>query len=250
SLLISSTIINYLIILGIGTHTQTTLQPKLVRTLDVMDVTTVVANGLSLTWGNMYQCQMTKQTMGTPCLNWPKQAGTKMYRLQTPAAPLFRPVHYDNVGLDDFAMGTNAILAVISYTGYDMEDAMIINKYAYEHSEKGHNLDSNLTDPFVLPKFGFGFRMITVAVNMLAVLTFIQPNRDRRKYLFPCILWNFYMLAAIAENILEIAWFVIKMGIPFTVFAITNIVAMPQNKLNNSNKATNAATTRTTPTNL
>ncbi|KAL5280678.1 POLR1B family protein [Megaselia abdita] len=81
---------------------------------------------------NMYQCQMGKQTMGTPCLNWPVQAGNKMYRLQTPGTPLFRPVHYDNIGLDDFAMGTNAIVAVISYTGYDMEDAMIINKSAYE----------------------------------------------------------------------------------------------------------------------
>lgn len=81
---------------------------------------------------NMYQCQMGKQTMGTPCLNWPVQAGNKMYRLQTPGTPLFRPVHHDNIGLDDFAMGTNAIVAVISYTGYDMEDAMIINKSAYE----------------------------------------------------------------------------------------------------------------------
>ncbi|KAH8361017.1 hypothetical protein KR093_011761 [Drosophila rubida] len=81
---------------------------------------------------NMYQCQMGKQTMGTPCLNWPKQAANKLYRLQTPATPLFRPVHYDNIQLDDFAMGTNAIVAVISYTGYDMEDAMIINKAAYE----------------------------------------------------------------------------------------------------------------------
>ncbi|KAI8125983.1 DNA-directed RNA polymerase I subunit RPA2 [Lucilia cuprina] len=81
---------------------------------------------------NMYQCQMGKQTMGTPCLNWPKQAANKLYRLQTPAAPLFRPVHHDNIGLDDFAMGTNAIVAVISYTGYDMEDAMIINKSAHE----------------------------------------------------------------------------------------------------------------------
>lgn len=80
----------------------------------------------------MYQCQMGKQTMGTPCHNWLQQSETKLYRLQTPATPLFRPVHHDNIELDDFAMGTNAIVAVISYTGYDMEDAMIINKSAYE----------------------------------------------------------------------------------------------------------------------
>ncbi|KAI4456625.1 dna-directed rna polymerase i subunit 2 [Holotrichia oblita] len=81
---------------------------------------------------NMYQCQMGKQTMGSACHNWDIQAETKLYRLQTPASPFFRPVHYDNIGLDDFAMGTNAIVAVISYTGYDMEDAMIINKCSEE----------------------------------------------------------------------------------------------------------------------
>ncbi|XP_077268648.1 RNA polymerase I subunit Rpl135 isoform X1 [Temnothorax americanus] len=81
---------------------------------------------------NMYQCQMSKQTMATPCHNWQQQSQTKLYRLQTPAAPLFRPVHYDNINMDNFPMGTNAIIAVISYTGYDMEDAMVINKSAFE----------------------------------------------------------------------------------------------------------------------
>lgn len=81
---------------------------------------------------NMYQCQMGKQTMGTPCHNWQLQCIAKFYRLQTPATPLFRPVHHDNIDLDNYAMGTNAIVAVISYTGYDMEDAMIINKSAFE----------------------------------------------------------------------------------------------------------------------
>ncbi|CAH0401706.1 unnamed protein product [Chilo suppressalis] len=81
---------------------------------------------------NMYQCQMGKQTMGTPIHTWATNAETKLYRLQTPATPLFRPTHYDNIGLDDYPCGTNAIVAVISYTGYDMEDAMIINKSAYE----------------------------------------------------------------------------------------------------------------------
>ena len=55
-----------------------------------------------------------------------------MYRLQTPTSPLFRPYHYDAVDMDHYAMGTNAIVAVISYTGYDMEDAMIINRASIE----------------------------------------------------------------------------------------------------------------------
>jgi len=81
---------------------------------------------------NMYQCQMGKQTMASPTHTWHLNSETKMYRLQTPTSPFFRPVHYDRISMDDYPMGTNAIVAVISYTGYDMEDAMIINKAAYE----------------------------------------------------------------------------------------------------------------------
>jgi len=81
---------------------------------------------------NMYQCQMAKQTMATPIITWHLNSENKLYRLQTPTAPFFRPAHYDYIGMDDFPMGTNAIVAVISYTGYDMEDAMIINKMSLE----------------------------------------------------------------------------------------------------------------------
>ena len=35
-------------------------------------------------------------------------------------------------GLDEYPNGANAVVAVISYTGYDMEDGMIINKSSYE----------------------------------------------------------------------------------------------------------------------
>ncbi|CAN0470582.1 unnamed protein product, partial [Hapterophycus canaliculatus] len=34
--------------------------------------------------------------------------------------------------LDDYPQGTNAVVAVISYTGFDMEDAMILNKSSFE----------------------------------------------------------------------------------------------------------------------
>ena len=66
---------------------------------------------------NMYQCQMGKQTMATPMHTWHLNSETKMYRLQTPTSPFFRPLHYDKINMDEFPMGTNAIVAVISYTG-------------------------------------------------------------------------------------------------------------------------------------
>jgi DNA-directed RNA polymerase I subunit RPA2 len=83
---------------------------------------------------NMYQCQMAKQTMGTAIYNYPFRADNKIYRITTPQKPLVssRTKQVKKSGFDDYPSGTNAVVAVISYTGYDMEDAMIINKSAYE----------------------------------------------------------------------------------------------------------------------
>jgi DNA-directed RNA polymerase I subunit RPA2 len=35
-------------------------------------------------------------------------------------------------GFDEYPSGCNAIVAVIAYTGFDMEDACIVNKASYE----------------------------------------------------------------------------------------------------------------------
>ena len=81
---------------------------------------------------NMYQCQMSKQAMGTPGSAFRYRTDNKMYLLQTGQTPIVRPPLYNEYGLDNFPNGTNAIVAVISYTGYDMDDAMILNKSAHE----------------------------------------------------------------------------------------------------------------------
>jgi len=81
---------------------------------------------------NMYQCQMGKQTMGTPFHATFKRTETKSYHLHTPQSPIVRNENYVRYGFDEYAQGTNAIVAVISYSGYDMEDAMIVNKSSYE----------------------------------------------------------------------------------------------------------------------
>ena len=81
---------------------------------------------------NMYQCQMSKQAMGTPGSAMQYRTDNKTYLLQTGQTPVVRPPLYNQYGLDNFPNGMNAVVAVISYTGYDMDDAMIINKSAHE----------------------------------------------------------------------------------------------------------------------
>jgi DNA-directed RNA polymerase I subunit RPA2 len=81
---------------------------------------------------NMYQCQMGKQTMGTPCHSFQHRTDNKMYRIQNPQRPLVYNDPYSEYAMNEYPMGTNAVVAVISYTGYDMEDACIINKSSYE----------------------------------------------------------------------------------------------------------------------
>ncbi|MCJ1445590.1 MAG: DNA-directed RNA polymerase I subunit RPA2 [Stictis urceolatum] len=81
---------------------------------------------------NMYQCQMCKQAMGTPGASSRYRTDNKSYRLQTGQTPIVRPPLYNAYGLDNFPNGMNAVVAVISYTGYDMDDAMILNKSAHE----------------------------------------------------------------------------------------------------------------------
>ncbi len=70
--------------------------------------------------------------MGTPSTSLNHRTDNKLYRLQSGQSPLVRPKLHNAYAMDSFPNGTNAVVAVISYTGYDMEDAMILNKSVHE----------------------------------------------------------------------------------------------------------------------
>lgn len=63
--------------------------------------------------------------MGFPVYNYKDRSDNKLYLLHTPQSPLVRPSMYDYYGMDSYPVGTNSVVAVISYSGYDMEDAMV-----------------------------------------------------------------------------------------------------------------------------
>ena len=75
---------------------------------------------------------MGKQTMGTPVHAWKHRADNKLYRIQNIQAPIVQTKTHSEYCMDEYPQGCNAVVAVIAYTGYDMEDAMIISKSSFE----------------------------------------------------------------------------------------------------------------------
>ncbi|KAK0174498.1 hypothetical protein PV327_010260 [Microctonus hyperodae] len=77
---------------------------------------------------NTYQCAMGKQAMGTIGYNQRNRIDSLMYNLVYPQAPMVKSRTIELINFDKLPAGQNATVAVMSYSGYDIEDALILNK--------------------------------------------------------------------------------------------------------------------------
>jgi len=75
---------------------------------------------------------MAKQSLGVAASNYRMRPDTRSHLLHYPQRPLIRTKAMDFVHFDKRPAGQNFVVAVISYHGYNMEDAVIINKAAVE----------------------------------------------------------------------------------------------------------------------
>lgn len=77
---------------------------------------------------NTYQCAMGKQAMGIIAYNQRNRIDTVLYSLVYPQAPLVKTKTIDLINFHKLPAGQNASVAVMSYSGYDIEDALIMNR--------------------------------------------------------------------------------------------------------------------------
>lgn len=77
---------------------------------------------------NTYQCAMGKQAMGGIAMNEYARMDGLIYTLIYPQKPMVKSRTLDLVNFDQIPGGQNASIAVMSYSGYDIEDAVILNK--------------------------------------------------------------------------------------------------------------------------
>jgi hypothetical protein len=77
---------------------------------------------------NTYQCAMGKQAMGNIAFNQQQRIDTVLYLLQYAQKPMVRTHTIELIGFNELPAGQNASIAVMSYSGYDIEDALVLNR--------------------------------------------------------------------------------------------------------------------------
>lgn len=77
---------------------------------------------------NTYQCAMGKQAIGCVGYNQFNRMDTILYLMVYPQKPLVKTFTIELTNYEKLPAGQNASVAVMSYSGYDIEDAVILNK--------------------------------------------------------------------------------------------------------------------------
>jgi len=107
---------------------------------------------------NTYQCAMGKQAIGAIAYNQLQRIDTLLYLLVFPQRPLAQTKTIELINFHKVPAGQNATVAVMSYTGYDIEDAVVLNRSAIDR--------------------GFG-RTIVLKKNMTSLRKYANSAEDR-----------------------------------------------------------------------
>ncbi|WP_405268291.1 DNA-directed RNA polymerase subunit B [Methanobrevibacter sp.] len=81
---------------------------------------------------NTMEAGMTKQALGLYVSNYALRTDTRAHLLHHPQTPIVKTRIIDSTNYDLRPSGQNFVVALMSYEGYNMEDAMVINKAALE----------------------------------------------------------------------------------------------------------------------
>ncbi|KNG83561.1 putative DNA-directed RNA polymerase III, beta subunit, partial [Aspergillus nomiae NRRL 13137] len=77
---------------------------------------------------NTYQCAMGKQAIGAIASNQFLRIDSILYLMVYPQKPMVKSRTIELTKYDQLPAGHNAMVAVMSYSGYDIEDALVLNK--------------------------------------------------------------------------------------------------------------------------
>ena len=81
---------------------------------------------------NSYQCAMGKQSMGMYAMNFKDRFDTMAHVLCYPQVPFVSPYMSKFYGAQSMPCGQNVTVAIMTYTGYNQEDSVMLNRAALD----------------------------------------------------------------------------------------------------------------------
>ena len=137
---------------------------------------------------NTYEAGMTKQALGLYASNFYFRTDRRSHILQAPQIPLVGSKSMDVIGFNDRPAGQNFIVAILSFQGYNIEDAIILNRASIERGlARSHFFRSYVgeekkylggqEDRFEIPQKGVrGYRAKEVYRHLSEVDGIIEPE--------------------------------------------------------------------------
>jgi DNA-directed RNA polymerase subunit B len=119
---------------------------------------------------NSYESAMSKQALGMYATNFRLRVDSRSHIMHYPQKPLVKTEPMDLIGYNLRPSGQNCVVAVLSFEGYNMEDALIFNKASIErglmrstfyrmYDAECRQYLGGLRDRFVIPESGIrGYR--------------------------------------------------------------------------------------------
>ncbi len=119
---------------------------------------------------NSYEAAMAKQALGIYGINYFNRVDSRSHIMHYPQIPIVTTKPSDVLGYNNRPSGQNFVLAVMSYEGYNMQDAIILNKASIDrglgrstffrvYNAEGRQYLGGLKDKFEIPESGIrGYR--------------------------------------------------------------------------------------------
>ena len=137
---------------------------------------------------NAYQCAMGKQAMGMYSLNFRERFDAMAHMLCYPQMPLVSPFMSKFYGTQKMPCGQNITVAIMTYTGYNQEDSIMINEsflqrggfrsifYRTYKDEEKKNQSSGEEERFFKPDMTMTRQMKNANYEKLATDGFVPEN--------------------------------------------------------------------------
>jgi DNA-directed RNA polymerase subunit B len=81
---------------------------------------------------NTYESAMAKQSLGFSTPTYPLSTFVRQHLLVNPQSPMVKTKSTELLNITERPFGTNAVVAVLSFEGYNIEDAIIMNRSSIE----------------------------------------------------------------------------------------------------------------------